>query len=133
MDSRLQLPHEPKQPPAEVFPLLEPYDLGRVLDSGPVRSQWSSGQIVLTVPGIVVCDLEQSEVVGIRWQDVNGEALSRVSAETQVIISLESDDAESVDLTVDGALAANMGALALKLAEIDLSESEASRPAAAVS
>lgn len=133
MDSRLHLPHKPTQPPDEVYPLIEPYDLGQVLDSGPVRSQWSSGQIVLTVPGIVVCDLEQSEVIGIRWQDVNGEALSRVSADTQVVISLESDDAETIDLTVGGSLAANMGALALKLAEIDLIEKNNKKPAAAAS
>ena len=122
MALKLQLPESRSLPPPEVTELLGPYDLGEILDSGPVRSKWSTGQVVLTAPGIVVCDPETTEVIGIRWDSVNAGDFSSFAVDESVTISLASADGPSIDLTIGGKLACNMGYFVQKLSDIDQEE-----------
>ncbi len=105
----LRLPNETSSPTDEELALLARYSIGEIIDSGPVTSAWSTGEIVVTDLGVALVDTAARHVVGVAWSDFELETVDEpMTARSDIEIRFSTDGDDSIDLRMDRRLFENI-------------------------
>lgn len=105
----LRLPNETSPPTDAALALLAPYNVGEIIDSGPVTSAWSTGEIVVTDLGVALVDPVAKHVVGVAWVDFELETVDDpITSRVDVEIRFSIDGVDFIDLRIDRLLFENI-------------------------
>ena len=113
----LRLPNETSSPTERALALLAKYSIGEIIDSGPVTSAWSTGEIVVTDLGVALLDIAGQQVIGVAWIDVALEMVDEPTTPGSDVELRFSIHGASIDLRMDRRLFENIEGAAAVMAD----------------